>query len=172
LAVHRARSCRSSGLKRSLRRRTAHISLNRCPDHVEDPHEAWPTRGMFLALAVATIIVGLLVHKSGALVPDVARDVLGDALWAVMIVWWLGVLLPRLQLRQHGAMAFAICAAVELSQLLHSPALDAARGHPIGHLVLGSDFDARDLVAYAVGVVCAVTALRIVRLWWMQRPRR
>jgi hypothetical protein len=92
------------------------------------------------------------VHKSGALLPEASRDVLGDALWAMMIVWWIGVLRPRLDWRRHGATAFAICAAVEVSQLLHWPALDAMRRHPIGHLV------------YAVGVLCAVTVLALARV--------
>jgi Protein of unknown function (DUF2809) len=123
-------------------------------------------------LALATIGVGLFVHKSGALLPAVARDVLGDALWAMMIVWWIGVLAPRLGWRLHGAIAFAVCAAVEFSQLVHTPALDALRRHPIGHLVLGSDFDARDLAAYAVGVLCAVTALYVTRLSAQRRESR
>ena len=41
---------------------------------------------------------------------------------------------------------------VEFSQLLQTPALNAFRGTTLGHLVLGSDFDARDLAAYAGGV--------------------
>jgi Protein of unknown function (DUF2809) len=130
------------------------------------------TRGVYLALAVTTIIVGLLIHKSGELLHPAARDMLGDALWAMMIVWWIGAVAPWLDRRIHGALALAVCAAVELSQLVHAPALDAVRRHPIGHLVLGSDFDARDLVAYTVGVLCAVTALSIVRLPVWQRLRR
>ncbi|MGZ8492750.1 MAG: DUF2809 domain-containing protein [Gemmatirosa sp.] len=31
----------------------------------------------------------------------------------------------------------------------------ALRGTRLGHLVLGTDFDARDLLAYAAGVACA-----------------
>jgi hypothetical protein len=41
---------------------------------------------------------------------------------------------------------------VELSQLYHAAALDAVRATTAGHLVLGSGFDLRDLVAYGVGV--------------------
>ena len=112
----------------------------------------------YLALAVGTIVLGLVVHEGGAALTlgPVARDVLGDALWAVMIVWWLGALAPSVRLATRGGVALAICVAVELSPLLHTPPLDAARRTQVGRLVLGSGFDPRDLAAYACGVLAAV----------------
>ena len=56
-----------------------------------------------------------------------------------------------------------MCVAVELSQLIRTPALNALRRTTLGHLVLGTDFDARDLVAYAGGVLVAVMIERVVR---------
>ena len=116
------------------------------------------------ALAVGTIVLGLVVHEGGAALAlgPAARDVLGDALWAVMIVWWLGALAPAMRLATRGGLALAICAAVELSQLLHTPPLDAARRTHVGRLVLGSGFDARDLAAYTAGVLAAVLLARAV----------
>ena len=112
-------------------------------------------RSVFLALACATIAVGLVVHLRGAALGPVVRDVLGDALWAMMIAWWAGVLAPRARLAVRSAAAYAVCAAVEVSQLYHAPALDAARATTLGHLVLGSGFDPRDLAAYGAGVALA-----------------
>ena len=109
----------------------------------------------YIALALVTIALGLWVHRGAALGP-VARDVLGDALWATMIAWWIGAVAPRMPLTVRSAMAFAVCVAVELSQLIHTPALDSARSTTMGHLVLGSGFDPRDIVAYAAGVAIAV----------------
>jgi hypothetical protein len=40
---------------------------------------------------------------------------------------------------------------------VHTPALDAMRRTTAGHLVLGSGYDARDLAAYALGVLLAVS---------------
>lgn len=123
------------------------------------------TRLLYIALALGTIVLGLTVNQGGAalgLGPDL-RDVLGDALWAVMIVWWLGLLAPALRLTVRGCIALAICVAVEASQLLHTPTLDAARRTLPGRLVLGSGFDPRDLVAYAAGVLAAVLLERAVR---------
>lgn len=126
--------------------------------HAPTPHPStWlRPRLPYLALAVGTIALGLLVHLGGAALGPVARDVLGDALWAAMLAWWLGALAPAASPWRRGAAALAICVAVELSQLVHTPALDAVRRTTPGHLVLGSGFDPRDLVAYAAGVLAAV----------------
>ena len=113
------------------------------------------SRAIYAALALGTIAVGLLVHLRGSALGPVARDVLGDALWAAMISWWMGAIIPRARLVVRSAAALAICAAVELSQLYHTPALDGVRATRIGHLILGSGFDARDLAAYGAGVTAA-----------------
>ena len=85
-------------------------------------------RAAFVALACATIAVGLVVHLRGT------------------------ALAPRARLAIRSAAAYVVCAGVEVSQLYHTPTLDAVRATMLGHLVLGSGFDPRDLVAYAVGV--------------------
>ena len=81
---------------------------------------------------------------------------LGDALWAAMIVWWVSAAAPSAPRSWRAAIALAFCFCVELSQMYRAPWLDAARRTSVGHLVLGSDFDPRDFAAYAAGVVAAV----------------
>ena len=112
-------------------------------------------RVAFIALAGATIAVGLLVHRRAFALGPAARDVLGDALWAMMIAWWAGALAPSARLVVRSAVAYAVCVCVEVSQLYHTPALDAVRATTAGRLVLGSGFDPRDLVAYGAGVALA-----------------
>jgi len=114
-----------------------------------------PSRVRFVVLALATISVGLLVHSYGAFLGTAGRDVVGDALWAAMILWWVSAVAPDARLIVRSGAAYFTCVGVELSQLVHSPALDAARATPVGHLVLGSGFDPRDLGAYAAGVLVA-----------------
>ena len=99
-----------------------------------------------IALALTTIAIGLLVHEQGAAFGPVARDVLSDALWAVMIVWWVGALVPAARLVVRSGAAYAICAGVEVSQRYHTPALDAIRATSVGQLVLGSGLSARPRV--------------------------
>jgi hypothetical protein len=88
---------------------------------------------------------------------------LGDALWAAMIVWWIGALRPGGSLRTRGIVALAICFAVEVSQSVHAPLLDALRRTTVGHLVLGSGFDPLDFVSYTIGVLAATLLERSVR---------
>lgn len=113
-------------------------------------------RATYVALAVVTIAVGLLVHVRGSVLQPTVRDMTGDALWAAMITWWIAALAPGARPVVRGAAAFAVCLGVELSQLYHTPAFDSIRATSVGQLVLGSGFDPRDLAAYAVGVAGAV----------------
>ena len=110
----------------------------------------------YLGLAIATIAVGLTVHLEGDALGARAQDVSGDALWAMMMMWWVSVLLPRVRAVTRGVLAYGACVTVECSQLVHARGLEAIRATRLGHLVLGSDFDARDLAAYFAGVCIAV----------------
>jgi hypothetical protein len=107
---------------------------------------------MFLLLAVATVVLGLAVHLRGGMLPPEWRDVLGDVLWAMMIVWYFGLLMPGAPRAARGVAALATCITVELSQLLHAPALDAVR----------RGYDPRDFLAYALGVAGAVLLERFL----------
>lgn len=72
-----------------------------------------------------------------------------------MILWWASALAPGASLRIRAAAALAFCIGIEVSQLYHTPELDALRASTLGSLVLGSDFDPRDIAAYTVGVLAA-----------------
>jgi len=118
-------------------------------------------RVTYLVLVCATIVLGLTVHWRGDILSAAVRDVAGDALWAMMIAWGMGALLPDTALRIRSAVALVICFAVELSQLIHTPVLDAARRSVVGHLVLGNAFDARDLASYACGIGATIMLERV-----------
>jgi hypothetical protein len=120
-------------------------------------------RARFVVLALATIAVGLVVHLRGTILAPLVRDALGDALWAMMVALWVAAAAPRARRWRRGSAALALCWAVEISQLYHAQTLDAWRRTTVGHLVLGSDFDARDLGAYAVGVLAAVLLETLMR---------
>jgi hypothetical protein len=116
----------------------------------------------YLGLAATTIAAGLWIHNTTKTIGATTRDVLGDALWAVMIVWLVSAIAPRAQLLARSGVALGICVAVELSQLVHTSSIDALRSSTIGHLVLGSGFNPRDLVAYAFGVAGAALVERMM----------
>jgi hypothetical protein len=102
-----------------------------------------------------------MVHRDRTRLTPWLRDVLGDALWAMMIVWWMGVAVPRTAVRVRALAALAVCFAVELSQLFHTPILDEIRRTVPGHLLLGSGYEPRDFVAYAAGVFAAALVVRL-----------
>ena len=107
-------------------------------------------RPQAVALAVATIVVGLGVHR---LAPaGDARDIAGDALWAAMMFWWVTALWPSASAGARALAALAISWAVEFSQLSHASWLEQLRATRMGPLVLGTGFDPRDLVSYAAGI--------------------
>jgi hypothetical protein len=113
-------------------------------------------RAIYIALALGTIAIGLFVHLWGTALGTAARDVIGDALWAAMITWWVSALAPDARRLLRAAVAYAVCVGIEVSQLYHAPAFDAVRATRVGHLFLGSGFDPRDLAAYALGVAGAM----------------
>ena len=119
-------------------------------------------RTRYVALAVGTIVLGLAVHSRGGALSPLMRDVLGDALWAAMAAWWIAAVAPAIRLAWRAAVALALCFAVEFSQLVHLPVLDALRRTTAGHLALGSGFDRRDFAAYAGGVLAAVLLERAI----------
>jgi hypothetical protein len=114
-------------------------------------------------VALACVVIGLGVNRLGVGLPPRLRDATGDALWALMMFAWVGVLLPLYGVRARAALALGICWAVEFSQMYHTRTLDAWRATTLGRLVLGVGFDARDLAAYAVGVLVGVALTLALR---------
>jgi hypothetical protein len=107
-------------------------------------------------IAILTAAVGMAVHLHAGWLPHAIHDMLGDALWAATVYWMVSVAVPRARRRWRLIAALGICIVVELSQLWHPQWLDSVRDTLAGHLLLGSDFDPRDLLAYAIGVLAAV----------------
>ena len=106
--------------------------------------------------------------EAETLVKDAPRDaeaqtLLGDAMWAAMLMAWIGAAVPHVLLSRRAVIALALCTAVEVSQLAHAPLLDAMRRSTMGHLVLGNDFDVRDLGSYALGVAGAALLELVLR---------
>jgi hypothetical protein len=110
-------------------------------------------RFRYLVLAAITIASGLALQQSRSRLSFAFADVLGDALWGLMIFWLVAAAQPTRRILLRASIALAVCWLVELSQLYHTVWLDAVRATTIGHLTLGSDFDVRDLLAYALGTL-------------------
>src|SRR4051812_7158736 len=109
-------------------------------------------RGIYVGLTVVTISLGLLEHRQAAALGHRLGDAAGDAMWASMIVWIISAIVPFAGRPFRFGIAYAICLSVELSQAVHGPTLDALRANRFAQLVLGSGFDPRDFLWYAIGI--------------------
>ena len=111
----------------------------------------------FLLLA-AVIAAGLVVH--GVLPDSAATDIAADALYAAAAYLALVVVAARLPAPAIGGIAAAWCVGIELFQLTGLPSAWGAGFAPVT-LLLGTVFDARDLVVYVV-TIGVVTVLDLV----------
>lgn len=108
-----------------------------------------------LVATVVVIALGLASRAFPQFVPVALGKYPGDALWAMMIVFALGLLATRMRTWQLALWALLVCFAVEFSQLYQAPWIVDIRAHTLGHLVLGSHFGWVDLIAYTAGVAVA-----------------
>ena len=68
---------------------------------------------------------------------------------------------PSLSPRVCALAVFLFCVLVEFSQRISTPLLDGLRGTFPGGVVLGSEFDWRDFVFYAVGILVSLGVYRL-----------
>ena len=108
-----------------------------------------------LAATVLVIALGLASRAFPQWLPESLGKYPGDALWAMMIVFGLGMVATRMRTWQLALWSLLICFAVEFSQLYQAPWIVELRAHTLGHLVLGSFFGWADLIAYTAGVAVA-----------------
>ncbi|MBX9579999.1 MAG: DUF2809 domain-containing protein [Gemmataceae bacterium] len=117
------------------------------------------------AAAAAVVALGLL-SRHPAVRPHLSgfvAEYAGDTLWALLVFLLVGIVRPRWPTVRAGAVALGFAFAVEFSQLLHAPWLDALRRTTAGHLVLGDTFIPSDLICYTVGVGLGVAAEVVTR---------
>jgi hypothetical protein len=110
------------------------------------------SRWRYVAATAITILAGLASRAYRAHLPWWLAKNAGDALYATMVFWGLGLLAPRASTARIAVAAVAFCFAIEASQLYRAPWIDAVRETLPGRLVLGQGFHAFDLVCYLIGV--------------------
>ncbi len=85
----------------------------------------------------------------------------GDALWALAIFLGAGLCFRHATTLQVMLIALGFAWGIEFSQLYHAPWIDQLRSSLPGRLVLGSTFNAPDLLAYVVGIVFGAVAEQV-----------
>lgn len=105
-------------------------------------------RAGYLILIIIVITLGLLSRRI-ALIPAAT----GDALYALMMFFIVRFCLLRKSSLSVALLSLAICFAIEISQAIQTPRLQALRNTQPGRLVLGQGFLWTDLLAYVAGVL-------------------
>ncbi|WP_395732240.1 DUF2809 domain-containing protein [Prosthecobacter sp.] len=85
----------------------------------------------------------------------------GDALWALAVFLAVGLCFPRASTWRIMLVALGFAWGIEFSQLYHAPWIDEVRSSLLGRLILGSTFNAPDLLAYVIGIVFGAVAERV-----------
>lgn len=114
---------------------------------------------LIYALAVTLVIAAGLLWRSDLLPlsPFLAKYG-GNALWSLMMFLGVGFLFPSIATSQIAFIALVISFSTEFLQLYHAHWIDSIRSTKIGALVLGSTFNAPDLLAYVIGIGSGVLA--------------
>ncbi len=109
------------------------------------------------ALAMTIVVsAGLLWRSPWLGLPELPRKYGGDALWALLVFFGFGFLLPRRPTRAIALLAMTFSGLIEFSQLYHAPWIDSIRATRLGALVLGSVFNWPDFSAYGLGIATGV----------------
>ena len=119
-------------------------------------HKQARNRIVSTALLTLVAILGLGSRRFGANLPHALAAYTGDTAWALAVFLGLVLLFPKVSTWRSALLTLIISYLVEFSQLYHAVWIDAIRDHSLGHLALGSGFDAKDLVCYTAGVGIAV----------------
>ncbi|MEU1348850.1 DUF2809 domain-containing protein [Streptomyces sp. NPDC005795] len=115
-------------------------------------------RGVAAGVAVLTVAAGLGVRT---VADGAVAKYAGDALYTVLVCALVALCAPRARPLAVAGAGLGISWAVELMQLTGVPA-ELSERSTVARLVLGSTFNAPDLLWYAVGAaaawaVCAAT---------------
>jgi hypothetical protein len=121
-----------------------------------DPPER-PQRDRLRLVVAALIVIPLgLLTRTDFPLPALVLTYGGDTLYATLVYLLVALVWLRQPTWRLSLLALTICFAVELSQLIQTPWLNALRTTLPGRLVLGAGFLWSDLACYGAGVLLGV----------------
>jgi hypothetical protein len=122
------------------------------------------SRKLYASAGALVIVIGILWRSLLFPLPNATGKYGGDALWALLVFIGFGQLFNAASTLRIAVASLGFAWAIEFSQLYHAPWIDSLRSTLIGRLVLGSMFNAPDLLAYAAGIALGV----LVEYSWRQ----
>lgn len=124
---------------------------------IEYRHRLFNRRACLLAATCGAILAGLVLRRFGYDIglPFVVVKYGGSILWGSMVFLVVASLLPCRNGRAAIVVACIVAIAVELTRLVHFPALDAFRATTAGALLLGRVFSLWNIACYLAGIGAA-----------------
>lgn len=122
-------------------------------------------RAVYLLATCLTVILGLASRRYALNLPSWLAEYAGDTLWALMVFFGFGFMLPHWSTMRLGWLALGFAFLVEFSQLSQAGWLLSLRATRFGGLVLGYGFLWSDLICYSVGVLIGIFLER-----WLLKP--
>ena len=110
------------------------------------------SRLLYAGIIALIVAVGLPTRLIPESMPDFVVNYLGDALWALVIFLFIGVLLPNAGTRTVLLLALAVTWGIEFSQFYQADWINAIRAYKLGGLILGYTFLPSDLLMYLCGI--------------------
>lgn len=126
-------------------------------------------------LAILALVAGgyvLRAYGPGHRIPALYLLYGGAAIWAATVYFLVALLLRSRPQKQVLLVAALVCALVEVSKLIHTPALDIFRLTPAGALMLGRIFAGWNFAAYAAGLMLAAILDRLLHGFASTKPRQ
>jgi hypothetical protein len=117
-------------------------------------------RPLYAAAGAVVMATGLLWRSHLFPLPVSIAKYGGDAWWALLVFIGFGFLFTTASSLRIAVLAACFAGCIEFSQIYHAAWIDAVRATQAGHLVLGSTFNAPDLLAYATGIALGALAER------------
>ncbi len=121
------------------------------------------SRAAYAARSLLVLCLGLLSRSKHISLPAFIAAYAGDTLWALLVFLGFGWLFPAHSTIRVALYAAAFSFGIELSQLYHTPWLDALRANHFAALALGQGFLWSDLVCYAVGIMLGAVVEQLAK---------
>ncbi len=120
------------------------------------------SRVVYALLVLLVIILGLASRRFTHYIPAAFGKYPGDILWALMVFFLVGFLLPKATTRTCGLAALGFSIVIEFLKLLHAPWLESLRDNTLGRLIFGFTFSWANLGCYALGILIGVGIDRLL----------
>lgn len=109
-----------------------------------------------LFLLIIEVLIALFVHDT------FVRPYVGDMLVVVVIYTFVRIFLPE-KWKRLPFYVFLFAAGVEVLQYFRIVELLGFEGNTFFRILIGSTFDGKDIVCYAVGCLCIWAVERIIK---------